>query len=242
MDSDGNYTVIQQGMNDRWARRYHWTFDQNSAGMRGNSFSEKPRDLIACNQIIDHTLDLTAEISGPTRQCILDLINDNPAHLRKYFPQNKNKTILSLDHFLEAPQEIKNENRSISLSMPIRHYILPIDLGDSEFQILLSAYEKQPSRFDELVGIQGLGPKKLRALSLVSELIYGTQVSWKDPVKYSFAHGGKDGIPFPVDRCVYDSTIHTLRSAIDNAQLSHKNQLKALKNLSFFSTKHQLGN
>jgi hypothetical protein len=204
--------------------------------MKGRSFSEQPRDLIACDQIIDKTLDLTAEKSEQTRQCILDLINDNPVHLRRYIPKNQ-RGMLSLDLFLESKTDIKNKEQSPRLPMPARHQILPIDLGDSEFQVLLSAYERQPSQFDELIEIQGMGPKKVRALSLVSELIFGTKVSWKDPVKYSFAHGGKDGIPFPVDRNVYDSTINTLRSAIDNSRLANKSQINALRKLSNFSAR-----
>lgn len=236
IDSAGNFTIIQQGMNTRWARRYHWT-SEKKVGMKGGSFSEQPRDLIACNHIINNTLDLTAKESEQTRHCILDLINDNPIHIRKYIPGRKKNAILSLDLFLESPTGTNDIKRSPLLPMPARHHILPIDLGDSEFQVLLSAYEQQPGRFDDLIEIQGMGPKKLRALSLVSELIFGTKVSWKDPVKYSFAHGGKDGIPYPVDRNVYDSTINTLRSAIDNAQLSNKSQLKALKKLANFSTR-----
>ncbi|UCG03295.1 MAG: DUF763 domain-containing protein [Candidatus Heimdallarchaeota archaeon] len=232
IDSVGNYTVIQQGMNTKWARRYHWTSEKNKGGMKEGSFSENPRDLIACDYVINDTLDLTAKESEQTRHCILDLINDNPIHLKKYFRGRKGAT-LPLDFFLELRNDIQN---SPLLPMPARHHILPIDLGDSEFQVLLSAYEQQPNQFDDLIEIQGIGPKKLRALTLVSELVFGTQVSWKDPVKYSFAHGGKDRIPFPVDRNVYDSTIDTLRSAIDNAKLSNKKQLKALKKLALFST------
>jgi hypothetical protein len=234
IDSAGNYTIIQQGMNAKRARRYHWTSEQNRGRMKGCSFSEQPRDLIACDQVINNTLDLTAEESKQTRKCILDLINDNPVHLRKYIPRKKYG--ISLDLFLDS-KAIKNKERSPFLQMPARHHIIPLDLGESEFQVLLSAYKQQPNQFDELIEIQGMGPKKVRALSLVSELIFGTKVSWKDPVKYSFAHGGKDGIPFPVDRKLYDSTINTLRSAINNSRLANKNQINALKKLSNFSTR-----
>lgn len=233
IDSFGNYTVIQQGMNNKWARRYHWTSDQNCVR---RSFSEQPRDLIACNYVIDNTLDLTAKESEQTRHCILDLINDNPIHLRKYFSRKRKHEKLSLDLFLESKTEIKHRKSSPLLRMPARHHILPIDLRDSEFQVLVSAYDQQPKQFDEFIEIQGIGPKKIRALTLVSELIFGTEVSWKDPVKYSFAHGGKDGTPYPVDRNVYDSTINTLRSAIDNSQLSNTSQLSALKKLASFTT------
>lgn len=236
IDSVGNYTVIQQGMNNTWARRYHWNSEKYGVGTRGGAFSEQPRDLISCNHVIDNTLDLTADISKQTRNCILDLINDNPIHLRRFLSRKRQHKTLSLDLFLESKTEIPNRRRSPLLSMPARHHIIPIDLGNSEFQVLLSAYEQQPRQFDEFIEIQGIGPKKIRALTLVAELIFGTKVSWRDPVKYSFAHGGKDGIPYPVDRNVYDSTINTLRSAIDNSQLSNKSQLHALKNLASFAT------
>lgn len=229
VDSDGNYTVIQQGMNKRWARRYHWASDRYKGPVA--SFSEQPRDLIACDHIIENTLNLSAIESNNTRRCILDLICDNPSHLRRYFSNKKGN--LPLDLFLKSTSDqLKKLN---PVTMPARHHIIPMDLGESEFQTLLSAYEQQPRNFDEFIEIPGIGPKKLRALTLVSELIFGTTTSWKDPVKYSFAHGGKDGIPFPVDRQTYDFTIQTLRSAIDNAKLSHKDQLRALKNLSVFT-------
>ncbi|MFX0125899.1 MAG: DUF763 domain-containing protein [Candidatus Hodarchaeota archaeon] len=242
IDSVGNFTVIQQGMNTKWARRYHWTSEKNKVGRKGGSFSEQPRDLIACDHKINKALDLTAKESKQTRRCILDLINDNPIHLRKYLYRRRKHGSLSLDLFLESSTGNNDIEPSPLLLMPARHHILPLDLGNSEFQVLLSAYEQQPSQFDDLIEIQGMGPKKLRALTLVSELIFGTQVSWKDPVKYSFAHGGKDGIPYLVDRSVYDSTIQTLRSAIDNAHLLNKSQISALKKLSLFSSRIECQN
>jgi hypothetical protein len=78
-----------------------------------------------------------------------------------------------------------------------------------------------------------MGAKKLRALALISDLIFGTKASWKDPVKYSFAHGGKDGYPFPVDKEVYDNSIQTLKDAIDNLANS-KEKYSAIKRLASF--------
>ena len=66
-------------------------------------------------------------------------------------------------------------------------------------KILLKTYERAPEDFETLLGMEGVGPKTLRALALVSELIHGTPASMRDPARFSFAHGGKDGIPFPVD-------------------------------------------
>ena len=68
-------------------------------------------------------------------------------------------------------------------------------------------------------------------MSRVSELIYGASPSWKDPAKFSFAHGGKDGTPFPVDRVTYDNTIQTLHEAIEEAKLEQKDKYNAVKRL-----------
>ncbi|MCZ7395591.1 MAG: DUF763 domain-containing protein [Candidatus Methanoperedens sp.] len=84
------------------------------------------------------------------------------------------------------------------------------------------AYELQPSSYEELVSLGGMGPKKIRALALISDLVYGSAPSWRDPVKYSFTHGGKDGFPYPVDREVYDNSIQVLRESLDSASLTGK--------------------
>ncbi len=91
--------------------------------------------------------------------------------------------------------------------------------------------ELQPKNFEELLMIKGLGAKALRALALISKIIYGRELSWRDPVKYSFAHGGKDGVPHPVDRKLYDSSIRTLEEAIHLASLGKREKLHALKTL-----------
>ncbi|MHA1972090.1 MAG: DUF763 domain-containing protein [Candidatus Hodarchaeales archaeon] len=219
VDAQGTFTVIQQGMNDKWARRYHW----HSNLEKKSCFSEEPREDIASNKKMTRTLDLTAEISKSTRKTIIDIINDNPIHLRPYLTKNKSRM---LDDFFSPKTHLR---------LPKRHQILPIDLGESEFQVLQSIYELQPQNFDEIVKVKGMGAKKLRAMALVSELVYGSKTSWKDPVKYSFAHGGKDGIPFPVDRKTYDSTIETLRFAIDNSKMKRSEHLQSIKNLSSFT-------
>ena len=82
--------------------------------------------------------------------------------------------------------------------------------------------------------VKGIGPKKIRALALISDLVYGSEPSWKDPVKYSFTHGGKDGFPYPVNRKVYDHSIETLKDAIDGAKLNNKDKYFAIKKLNEF--------
>ncbi|MBU4493658.1 MAG: DUF763 domain-containing protein, partial [Nanoarchaeota archaeon] len=76
--------------------------------------------------------------------------------------------------------------------------------------------------------------KTVRSLALISSLIYGDKVSWEDPVKYSFAHGGKDGIPYPVDKQLMDSSTETLRNAVRQSNLGQKDKLNALRKLSSF--------
>lgn len=93
------------------------------------------------------------------------------------------------------------------------------------------AWELQPSDYEEMVSLEGMGPKKIRALALISDLVYGSKPSWKDPVKYSFTHGGKDGYPYPVDREVYDHSIKTLKEALEEAKLEKKDKYHAFKRL-----------
>jgi hypothetical protein len=116
--------------------------------------------------------------------------------------------------------------------MPRRHELNALlDIGEAGRKALQSAYELQPSNCEELLAIRGLGPKSMRALALGFELKIVASPSWKDPAKFSFAHGGKDGTPFPVDRTTYDRTIQTLHEAIDKAKLEKKDKYNAIKRL-----------
>jgi uncharacterized protein len=116
-----------------------------------------------------------------------------------------------------------NELRQLTtLTMPARHDMRPNDLHpDSLKKILLGAYEQQPASFENLLSLPGVGPKTIRALSLISEVIYGVAPSYRDPARYSFAHGGKDGIPFPVDRKTYDQSIEFLSKALGKSHLDN---------------------
>ena len=101
------------------------------------------------------------------------------------------------------------------------------------------AYEFQPENYEELIAIHGIGPKAVRALALVSELIYGKPPSWKDPAKFSFAHGGKDGVPYPVNRKTYQKTVEILESAINAARVGQREKLATLKRLHEFLERDQ---
>ncbi|MBI4143370.1 DUF763 domain-containing protein, partial [Candidatus Woesearchaeota archaeon] len=109
-----------------------------------------------------------------------------------------------------------------------------IDMDKRNFDMLRKAHELQPSNYEELVAIRGIGAKTVRSLALASELIYGTEISWKDPAKFSFALGGKDKIPYEIGRKHYDETIDIMKNAIKDAKLGSKERLGAIKRLSSF--------
>ncbi len=202
----GKWAVVQQGMNDVRARRYHWLSENVE------DFIEEPHNAICCDSTSETPLDLTSREIRDARKTSIDLVCDNPEHLRKYL----------------------REGAQTSLFMPAHHPVLSVDVGRGGFDVLMRAYEIQPENYEELISLEGMGPKKIRALALVSDLIYGERPSWKDPVKYSFAHGGKDGYPYPVDRTAYDNSIECLKSALSSAKIGSKDKLYAVKRLRDF--------
>jgi hypothetical protein len=102
------------------------------------------------------------------------------------------------------------------------------------WEIFRRLYEFQPKNYEELLSFRGVGPSVVRALALISELIYGNEASWKDPVKYSFAFGGKDGVPRPIDKREMDEAIRILHDAIEQAKIDQKDKVQALKRLQNF--------
>ena len=97
--------------------------------------------------------------------------------------------------------------------------------------VLLRTYEAQARDFEGLLALPGVGAKTLRALALLSELLAGAPASWHDPARFSFAHGGKDGHPYPVDRTTYDRTVAVLEDAVRRARLGCTDRLDALRRL-----------
>jgi hypothetical protein len=200
----GSWTVIQQGMNDknRYARRYHWL------GEAVNDFVNEPHAAIL-SESRGQALNLTASESEPARTTITGIATE------------------------ERPDKVIAELKRIkTLSLPSRHQILTSDLHpDSLSKIILSTYERQPEDFERLLGLSGVGPKTIRALSLIAELVHGVEPSYRDPARYSFAHGGKDGIPYPVDRQTYDQSIELLSRAINRTKLGLSEKQKAFNRL-----------
>ena len=213
----GEWAVVQQGMGGEYARRYHWLSENVS------SFVEEPHAGISCDLVGESVLDMTAAESKQARKISLDLVNDNPDHIKKYLALSPQTTLADYSD-TPAPH----------FALPSHHPVLDVDLGPKGFEALKRAYEIQPSSYEELISLQGLGPKKIRALALISELVYGAAPSWRDPVKYSFVHGGKDGFPYPVDRKTYDASIRVLREAVEEAKLGSKEKTNAIKRLKDF--------
>jgi hypothetical protein len=217
VSEDGDWAVVQQGTHGRLARRYHWVSDNLA------SFVEEPHSGIVGDRLEDPVLDMTAHESEESRKVSLDLVRDNPNSLVRLIRGAEQSSI---------DQYLPNYRGTLTLVMPIRHSITR--LPETTVKALRRAYELQPESYEELVALRGIGPKAIRALALTSELIYGTTPSWKDPAKFSFAHGGKDGIPYPVDRKTYHRTIETIESATQKTNVGENEKTKAIKRLHEF--------
>jgi uncharacterized protein len=201
LSSDGDWTVIQQGMNDAngMARRYHWHSPTIS------SFVEEPHTFIyGANH--GKILNITDKHADTTRAGILELTK-------------------------EGPEKLLPEIRK--LLMPSHHDVQAKDVDLKRLgSVLAVAYEKENLDVESLLLLQGLGPRTLQSLVLVSEVIHGTPSRFEDPARFSFAHGGKDGHPFPVPTKVYDEAIKTLETAVQKAKLGNADKNEAIKNLS----------
>lgn len=200
------WAVIQQGMDPitRTARRYHWL------GEKIKDFVVEPHEAICCDRK-GKVLNMVAGESEEARRTITEIAQTRPDYLLK-----------ELDHIRR-------------LDLVSRHNVKASDIDPKRFyRIMLKTYEKKPQDFERLLGVEGVGPKTMRALSLISELIYGIPPSYRDPARFSFAHGGKDGTPYPIDRRTYDKTINIIKKAIMSAKIGQRDKIEAIKRLSSF--------
>lgn len=204
---DGAWTVVQQGLNDAvgTARRYHWL----SAGLA--SFVEEPHAAVVCDQ----------------RGRVLNLVAAESAGVREH------AVTLAAKPDRETMRVVE---RLPQLILPHRHDIRAADVNPKHlYKILLQTYENPPEDFERLLGMKGVGPAALRALALTAEVIYGTPASTRDPARFSFAHGGKDGIPYPVDLQTYETTIEVLEKTLQRADVDRCEKVSALRRLSLFA-------
>jgi hypothetical protein len=204
---EGRWCIVQQGMNDAsaMARRYHWLSDNVA------SYVNEPHAAVCCDAPAA-TLNLVASESAGVRAASATLAAQRPE-----------VTLEALGHLP-------------TLEMPRRHDVRAADIDPAHLRkVLLKTYERVPADFETLLSIEGVGAKTLRALALTSELIYGERASLRDPARFSFAHGGKDGTPYPVDRATYDRTIDVMHRALNAAKIGRNEKIHAFRRLSDFS-------
>lgn len=228
---NGSWAVVQQGMNtqNQTARRYHW-YSQNI-----DDLIVEPHSGIATQSASrrTNTLNLTSKKSDKTRQISQELVSDGYQTLLsdiEIIKKHSTKTscMVSLKRGADELTLLKLHDVNFS-----HHPVEGEDFWNSPYlkKILAKLAHLRPQSYEKLLATEGVGPKTIRALSLVSEIIYGAAPSYEDPARYSFAHGGKDSIPYPVDRPTYDQTIETLRKVVVKSKISPLEKDKVLKRL-----------
>jgi hypothetical protein len=199
----GAWCVVQQGMNtaNRYARRYHWLSEQLA------SFVADPHAAVACDAR-GPALNLVAGDTDAHRLALAAVAREHPERvLREARPLLKHDPCPLFDGLF--PEE---KPAPADLVMPPRHELTVSHLDPGALRkVLLRTYECQAADFEGLLGETGLGAQALRSLSLIAEVIYNAPASRRDPAAYSFAHGGKDGHPYRVNRALYDANLERLR-------------------------------
>jgi hypothetical protein len=211
----GEWAIIQQGMysEEKTARRYHWLSENLS-----KTLVVEPHTSILGDTRLELVLNMTSKNSETARNISLELVNESIKKLQNLVKSIRHPLQEGLEKFGILPINIR---RLELLELP----------KNINWEALRRAYEYQPRNYEELLAIKGIGPKTIRALALISELIYNEKPSWQDPVKYSFAFGGKDGVPYPINRKVMDETIALLEQGIEEAKTGKKDKLQAFKRL-----------
>jgi len=222
----GAWAVVQQGMNvaEQTARRYHW-------------FSGNIKDLVCephsgiISDVRKPALNLVAEESAKVRALNTELIGGGYYSLMKDI-QVLRKRSSGLHRMLT----LKENNRTMTLlkleNIEFKHHFVEIeDFSKSRYldKILWKLCDAKPENYEKVLATAGVGPKTMRALALVGEVIYGAEPSYEDPARYSFAHGGKDATPYPVDRQTYDRTIETMKRLVEKMKIdfSQKRRIQA---------------
>ncbi|MFW9849723.1 MAG: DUF763 domain-containing protein [Candidatus Thorarchaeota archaeon] len=219
VDSEENWAVVQQGMdyNSKDARRYHWLSEEV------DSFINEPHTGMISGVLRRTALDMTSTDSDECRRTSVDIVKEGPVKVRRMFEDVKAYGESTLLPWLEG-----NGQPEVLPS----YKVLPTRM---DWNAVRRAYETQPSDYQNLLFMEGIGPAAVRGLSLISEMIYGSAPSWCDPVRMTFAFGGKDGVPYPVPRKSYDEAIQFMEKAIEDAKLGRKDKVVGLRRLRKFA-------
>jgi hypothetical protein len=220
LTEDKKWAVIQQGMSaeDRTARRYHWLSDATA------SLVVEPHNAIVGDVKREKALNMTAKASEGSRKASVDIVKEPTAKVMRLFEATRPLHQKSLQEWLPKVKVDPWQQSVEALNMP----------RSISWETMRRVYEFQPRNYEELLSVKGVGPATVRGLALVAELIYGEKPSWADPVKFSFAYGGKDGVPFPVDRGAMDESIQLLRQAVQAARVGDKEKTRSLRMLRRF--------
>ena len=217
---DGRWVVVQQGMNGelRQARRYHWL----SEGLK--SFIEAPHAAIdGIDQgVIVNLTDRRAEASRIKQIDVL--VELGPGGIERELAKLEKTRLQPLGR----PEQLALPH----LVMPTHHDVRPEDIVTRRLHAnLAAAAECGPKDFVELLLVPGVGPRTVRALAQVAEIVHGAPCRFSDPARFSVAHGGKDRHPFPAPLKVYDETIRVLKNAVRKARLGQSEEMAAIRRL-----------
>jgi uncharacterized protein len=212
---DGKWVVVQQGMNDRHARRYHWLAE----GLE--SFVSGPHSAIeGRNQGV--IVNLADRRAAASRQGQLSLIQD----------LGPDRILSELEALSATPTATSDQQVLPHLVMPDHHDVRPKDVMGRRLQATLAAAaDRGPTDFAELLLVPGVGARTVRSLAMVAEVVHGAPCRFSDPARFSLAHGGKDRHPFPVPIKVFDRTIRVMKDAISAAKLGNEEKLGAIRRL-----------
>lgn len=199
----GRWCVVQQGMNEATG----WARRYHWLSESVRSFVDEPHAAVLGVRQPRIDLNMAAHESESARSAAVELAQR------------------SLDWWRRELRRIGER----SLTLPADH---AIPMSAQLERALGALYARAPADFAQLVGTAGVGPRTIRALAMVAEVVYGARPSYRDPVRYAFAHGGKDGVPFPVDRELYERTIAVWTRAVARARLGRREELDALRKLS----------
>jgi hypothetical protein len=221
------WCVVQQGLNAaaRYARRYHWLSE------RLPGFVSDPHAAVACDRR-GPVLNLVAGEGAHHRERVTQLAREHPDRVLREIRPFLRDTPMPL---FDPPSQ---QASVADLNLPSRHALALRHLHPATLRkALITTYERQAPHFEQLLGAPGIGAQALRSLSLIAEVIYNAPASRRDPAVYSFAHGGKDGHPYHVNRPLYDANLDRLRQAIQAAKVGRTDRVDALRSLSRFTAR-----
>ncbi len=231
--ADGKWCVVQQGMNavSREARRYHWLSENLDSFLDSPHVGIEGRNLGAIVNLADARADRN-------RRAELELLREGPdktiAVLKRLGGGRRANTALSLFPELDASSEpaIEIPPPLPHLQMPSHHEVRASDVVLRRLHgTLAAAAERAPKDFTELLMTPGVGARTIASLATVAEVVHGAPSRFSDPARFSMAHGGKDGHPFPVPIDVFDRTIRVMKDAVASAKLGNSDKLHAIRQL-----------